>query len=256
MSSLPDIFKQQGTSLSGEKVVIPDVPIYYPPEPLPEPEEDVLPPDDGEEAVWEPGTEAELEPYYEPEPEPVQIPMFTPVVMTREELTEYYREDLEQLRQEAAQRGYAEAFSRKKGELNRYLDQVDQTLSDMQQQQTQYMEHFAKELKYMALEIAEKMICMKLDQNDEILSKLVLQVVASVKTASWIEVELSERLVSLVECIQHELERPEYHGRGIVVSRATADDTVRVTTEDGTIVATISTQAQNLREAFESGAHS
>lgn len=254
MSSLPDIFKQSGGRLSRERVAIPDVEFHFPPpEPLDDVVDDQLPPSDGEEEALPPDMDDEPAPVYAYVPEPPQA--FTPAVMTREELSEYYRDDLEALRQESAQRGYAEAFSRKKGELNRYLDTVDQTLRDMQTRQAQYMEQFARELKYMALEIAEKMICTKIDQEDAILTKLVLQTVTGVKNAGWIDVELSERLVSLVEAIQRELERPEYHGRAIVTPRAVPDDTVRVTTEDGTIVSTISTQAQNLRDAFEAAEH-
>ena len=230
MPSLPDIFKQRGRSGTDGSVLIPDVE----PEPPPEEPPAWTPPAEPEPA----GTaESELPPS---EPQPVRQP-----VLSRMELAEYYRKELEDVRQEAAEKAYADALNRKRGELQDCLAQVDQQLAQMQQLHLQFMEQFAGELKYMAIEIAEKMILTKISEDDLVLKKLVMQMVNSVKTAGWLRVELSERLVALVDFLKQELAKPEYHGR-----LACPDDTCRVSTDDGTIVGTVSVQAKNLREAF------
>ena len=78
----------------------------------------------------------------------------------------------------------------------------------------------------------------------------MLQSVSSLKNAAWLNVEISERLVGLVDFIRKELDKPEYNGRATAFPVAGTDGICRVTTEDGTIVSSIEAQAQNLRSAF------
>ena len=170
--------------------------------------------------------------------------------MTREELAEYFRDDLEELRLNAAQKGYADAMAQKKGELKECILRVDQQLAWMQELQADFMSRFSEELKYLAIDVAEKLICTRIEENDLTLQRLVMQTVSGVKSADWLDVEVSEQLVGLVEELKRELEKPEYHGRASVTASACPADTVRVSTEDGTVVASVSTQANNLRELF------
>jgi len=114
----------------------------------------------------------------------------------------------------------------------------------------QFIEEFTKELKYMAVDIAEKIILEKISEDDLILQRLVLQTVNNVKNAEWLNVEISERLVGLVDGIKKELEKPEYNGRAFVFPVAGSDSVCRVTTNDGTVVSTIEVQAANLRKTF------
>ena len=102
----------------------------------------------------------------------------------------------------------------------------------------------------MAVDIAEKMLLEKINMDDAVLKRLVLQNLKNVKTAEWISVELSERLVGLVDSVKKELDAAEFKGRVSVSAVAEKEDTCRVTTEDGTVVSTISVQADNLRKAF------
>ena len=94
------------------------------------------------------------------------------------------------------------------------------------------------------------MLLEKIDVDDTVLKKLVLQNVKNVKNAVWINVELSERLVGLVDSVKKELESSDYKGRISVFAVAEKEDTCRITTDEGTIVSTIGVQADNLRKAF------
>lgn len=238
---MPNILKRQGAFHTDGTVCIPDVDLSPP---VPEAEN----PDENE-TQQQPEEECRSKPE-EQEETALPAPAYTPAVMSREELTVYYQKELDEIRCEAEQRAYTDALRQKRSELNQAIERVDAQLAAMQEMQTQYMKQYAKELKFLAVDIAEKMIAEKIAEDDMALSKLVMQMVTSVKNASWINVEVSEQLVSLVEAIRKELEKPEYHGRAYVTPTASARDTCRVTTEDGTVVATISAQAQNLRNAF------
>ena len=168
----------------------------------------------------------------------------------RETLSVIYKKELDLLSQSVAEAAYFDALNKKKRELKDCISDVKTTLDELVKKHEEFMEQYTNELKYMAIDIAEKMICDKIKSDDEVLKKLVLQNIKSVKSAEWINVELSEKLVGLVDSIKTELETPEYKGRTSVVPVADKDDVCRITTEDGTIVSDIGVQADNLRKAF------
>lgn len=205
-------------------------------------------PKDGAEA-YEDGevlgkTDGESLPEPEPEPEP------QPQYPSGEELRLIYEQELNTMFKDFAQQAYFDALNRKKAELRDTIAQVQSLMNDLAQNHRDFIEEYTEELKFMAVDIAEKMILEKIDQDDLILQRLVLQTVKGVKNAEWMNVELSDRLVGLVDKIKAELEKPQYEGKAHVVPVAGTDDVCRVTMQDGAIVCTISAQAENLREAF------
>lgn len=244
---MPEIFKTRQFVETGDTVVIPDVVLPIPePESPPEPE---CPPDPQcppEEFQSDGGDEhaEELPIFQEPSPPPEPEPL------TTQELAALYADELEALRQEARNQAYADALRQKKGELKECVEHVERLLDQLQDDQRQYMARYAEELRYMAVEIAEKIMLTSIDADGMSLAPLVLQSVASVRNAKWLSVELSERLVELVEYIKRELEKEPYRGLAEVVPIAAPPDTCRVVTEDGVLVSTVSVQTKNLKEAF------
>lgn len=244
---MPDILKQQGAVPVKKSVRIPDI-IFEQPKKISEPVLEEVAGDsqnEREEQETEPSIsgieEDKLPTKYSREP----------VRLSKEELKELYQTELDEICHEVAQTAYADALKQKKSEIEQAIQAVENQLAEMQEMQQQYMKRYAQEVKYMAVDIAEKMIMTKIDENDMVLNHLVKQVVGGVQNASWLNVEVSEQLVSLVEYLRQEFQKPEYYGKASVTPTVCAKDTCRVTTPDGTIVATISAQAQNLRNAFE-----
>ena len=170
--------------------------------------------------------------------------------LDKEALSEIYRKELEELYQSEAERAYFDALTKKKNELRDCISDVQKILDELIQRHEEFIEQYTNELKYMSIDIAEKMLLEKISIDDAVLHKLVLQNLSNVKNAEWISVELSERLVGLVDSVKRELEKPEYKGRVSVLAVTDKEDTCRITTEDGTVVSTISVQADNLRKAF------
>jgi flagellar biosynthesis/type III secretory pathway protein FliH len=237
---LPDILKQVKQTAVGQAAVrIPDVD-FNPPAPLPPPE----PEKETEELPGEPPVEEEQEPAAPPEPEKPPL--------TREELLALYEPELNALREEEGMRAYSDARARKAGELKQCILEVEQRMGELENQQQSYMASYAKDLKYLAVEIAEKFVNEKIDKNDLSLQRLVLNTVAKVKNANWLTVELSDRMVELISYMKTELQKPEYRGTAEVSPVSAPKDTVRVTTDMGTTDATISVQANNLRDLFDS----
>jgi flagellar assembly protein FliH len=171
-------------------------------------------------------------------------------ILSRDELYELYEQNLKELANSVAQQAYYDALNKKKAELKDCISEVQNLMDELVMAHRQFIDEYTNELKYMAVDIAEKMILEKIGEDDTILQRLVLQTVNSVKNAEWLNVEVSERLVGLVDQIKKELEKPEYNGRAFVFPVAGSDSVCRVTTNEGTIVSTIEVQAENLRKAF------
>ena len=171
--------------------------------------------------------------------------------LDKEELAVIYKKELEELTQAAVESAYFDALNKKKCELKESISSVQKLLDELARKHEEFIEQYTNELKYMSVDIAEKMLLEKIDGDDAVLKRLVLQNVKNVKNAAWINVELSERLVGLVDSVKKELEAADYKGRISVFAVSEKEDTCRITTEEGTIVSTIGVQANNLRRAFK-----
>ncbi|NLH00549.1 MAG: hypothetical protein GX488_01385 [Clostridiales bacterium] len=171
-------------------------------------------------------------------------------ILSKEEIAAIYEQNLKELAASVAQQAYYDALNKKKAELRECIAGVQALMDEMVNAHKRFIDEYTNELKYMAIDIAEKMILEKIDEDDLILQRLVLQTVNSVKNAEWLNVEISERLVRLVDSIKEELEKPEYNGRAFVIPVAGSDSVCRVVTNEGAVVSTIEVQADNLRKAF------
>ncbi len=204
-----------------------------------------------EEAAAE-GTPEPTPPQAEAPPEELPPEPPAPPPLTREELIAFYQPELQRICEEESQRAYADARMRKAGELKQCIAEVEQRMEELEDQQHAYMAAYAKNLKYLAVEIAEKFINQQIDENSKTLQKLVLNTIGKVKNANWMTVELSDRLVELIGCLKMELQKPEYHDGAELAPLSAPADTVRVTTDSGTVDASVSVQAKNLKSLFDS----
>ncbi len=171
-------------------------------------------------------------------------------IISAEEMSAAYEQSLKQLASQVAQQAYFDAINKKKAELKDCIAQVQNLMDELVVAHRQFIEDYTAELKYMAIDIAEKMVLEKISEDEMILQRLVLQSMSSVKNAEWLNVEVSERLVGLVDFLRKELEKPEYNGRAFVIPIAGSDSFCRIITNEGAVVSTIETQANNLRKAF------
>lgn len=214
---LPDLFKSRDLLDSEESVMIPDVRI-------------VLNPIEGN------GDSQIISPEeYEEEQARVQL-------QTEEELA--------RVRQEAAEQAYHDAIVEKRGQIRDCISQVEQTLNALQDLQEQFFQEYAGKLTDLALDIAEKIMLKRIEEDDMALRDLVAHVAGSVKSSDWISVEVSDRLSNLVFWLRDELAKPEYDGTDLS-ARPVPIDTCKVHTPEGTLDASITTQIENLRGYFQ-----
>lgn len=238
---MSDIFRAYNYAPDRDSVKIPDVDFELPRVTIEEQEE--LPP---EEAFVE-FTPESFEVVEEAEPEEPQEKLVYP---TREELAEFYRDELNAIALEVEIKAYSDALQSKKAELQQSIDSISQKINEMEELQKAYLDNYEKKLKFFAIDIAEKLVCKKIADDDLFLQELVTKTVSECKGTNWLTLEVSDSLAGLVEAAKAELSKPEYRGVAEVKPIACADDTCVVSTETGAVVATISVQADNLRLAF------
>lgn len=169
--------------------------------------------------------------------------------MEREKLLQEARAQVEQIKREAWETAYQESRTAYSGQVEAALADADRALGEMQARQEQYFAEYERELKYTALDIAAKVLHRTLAENSTELADLVREAVASVKNVEWIQVEVSDRLVTLI----HQL-RKEYAAQDKqveIVPRPLAPDSCLVHTDQGVVDASVPQQLDNLRQLFE-----
>ena len=239
---MSDIFRTYNYAADSKSVKIPDVDFNLPKVTIEETEE--LPP---EEAFMEfnPESFETVEEVQEPVEEQEKL-----VYPTREELAEFYRDELNAIALEVEIKAYSDALQSKKEELQASIDSISEKINEMEELQKNFLEDYEKKLKFFAIDIAEKLVCKKISDDDLFLSELVTKTLSECKGTNWLTLEVSDALQGPVEVAKAELSKPEYRGVAEVKPIACADDTCVVSTETGAVVATISVQADNLRLAF------
>ena len=138
----------------------------------------------------------------------------------------------------------------RRAEINGVLQDMDNRMRNLEQSHAAFMREYAEELKYMALDIAERLLRNEIDGDKRALESMVLQLVSEVKNASWITVEVSGRVDGLADNLRAQLSMAEQGIPIYVEAKDVPPDSVRVETEEGAMDATISLQLKQIREAF------
>ena len=94
----------------------------------------------------------------------------------------------------------------KKSELIENLSQyLSQSIEQLKRDEYEYFEEYAVQLKYIAVEIAEKIIYQKISDDDMTMYKLVKNAVRSVRDVPWVKAEVSEQLSGYADSLEKEL---------------------------------------------------
>ena len=131
------------------------------------------------------------------------------------------------------------------------LDELEQVVEDMKAKQQQQFNTFYGDLKYFAVDIAERVVYKKIDRDDEYLRALVIEALKGVKDADWVTVQMSEKLINLVS----RLKAAQLDGEiaeNVEFKMDNSDvGTVKIKTPDQIIDASIPTQLANIKKYFE-----
>lgn len=174
----------------------------------------------------------------------------------RQEIIDAARAEAEELKKQAYDNAYSaaysEAVSSKRDEIAASLGEVKISLDGMKSLQAEYFEKYSKKLAEFACEIAGKILAEKIESDELVLEPLVMSVIDRMKSDSWLNVEVSAKLIKLADALKKDLADSGLENVEITPA-AGEDGLVRVMNETGTIDASISTQIDNLRRVFDAG---
>lgn len=164
-------------------------------------------------------------------------------------LEQAYVEKDELLRQ-VQQSGYQDAYGQLKEQITNCLDQVETVLDEMQQRQREFIQQYEQDLRFLAVDIAEKVLRKHISENETEMVEMVKQAVSTVKSAEWISVEVSDKLPKLVEQLKTEF-AVQAGEKKIEVSAQDTELGSCVLNMPGSIVdVSLSAQLDNLRDVF------
>jgi flagellar assembly protein FliH len=253
MRSLPDIFKQPFFQLREDDVaLIPEAPPDWLWEQV-EAEGEAAGGDSDSEGEDE-GGEPEAAGQEDESPESVVSRYRQRLALSKEAffntLLPEFQEELRRRVETALDRAYREALLERQEEIHRSLEVLSQGLGQLQEAHRTYIKEFTEELKYMALDIAEKILQKEITADPGALETMTLQLVSEVKNTPWINVEVSEQMDGLAERLKRQLSKAEQGKSIFVTAKDIPADGCRIETEDGIIDATLSVQLSQLRQAF------
>lgn len=268
------IFRAEDVTKIAEAVMIPDCVVRTEPHSFPEstiieepvPEEIVLKEFSKEiSEEEEPVPDETVSELYESELEKLQIEREAIIKQAQTEaaqIIEAARAESQQMIDDAAEQsrtvmaaaledGYRDGVRAKQEEIDACMLKMNQYLSELKIEQEEYFDEYASELKFTALEIAEKIVAQKLETDENVIIPLVRSAVKTLREVNWIKVEVSDKLKNAAAELETVLSEAKSSQSIEVELRRDADaGTCVVHTAEGVIVASVLQQIENIREYF------
>lgn len=160
------------------------------------------------------------------------------------------REEAKRLQAEAQETAYEEVLEKKHREIDECIQGVNALLEELQQQQQSFLRQYEEGLFAVSLDIVRKVLGTSIPQHEELMIPLVREAVSTVKNASWISVQVSNRLPGLIETLKKELAAWQGVQQLEVSGADLPEDGCVVHTSYGVVDASVSEQLQNLEAIF------
>lgn len=167
----------------------------------------------------------------------------------KRQILEQAQAEAEQLRQQAAQQGRAEGRDTVLAEVKDAASRLEGAIAQYEGERAGYESEFEEQLKWMAIEIAGKVLAHKVAEDDSVLADMVNKAVQSVKSEPWIRVEVAQEMVRLVGRLT---ELYQQQANIEVSAIPAAPGTIQIETPSGVVDASLQTQLENLRSYFAS----
>lgn len=159
-------------------------------------------------------------------------------------------QEIENTRQEAYALGRKEAFEQHSKAITDCVANLEASVARLEGMQAGFITGYESDLKWMALEIAQKILMDTIVADETRLIPLVMHAVNSAKNAPWISVEISENMTRLLTHLQHALESQPFVGKVNLKLVSAPADTCMVETPDSCFDASIIRQIENLKGYF------
>lgn len=153
----------------------------------------------------------------------------------------------EQIKAEAYEEGRKSGLTEKSDLLENLSHHISQSIEEIKSEENQYFETYSKELRRLAIEISEKVIFQKIEEDDMLMYNIIKGAVKSVRDAKWIKANVSAQLSGYIDSLEKELSDSGMNVE-FVLSENSPKDTCVLNTSNGVVVATLSEQLANLKD--------
>ncbi|HWP51418.1 MAG TPA: hypothetical protein VN626_06950 [Clostridia bacterium] len=159
-------------------------------------------------------------------------------------------QQIENDRKAACEQGKQQALVQTAQDIAKCIHDIGETLSRLESAEAGFITGYEQDLKWMALEIAQKILMDTINADETRLVTLVMAAVNSASNAPWMSVEISEHMTGLLTQLQQKLKDIPTTGRVSIKLIDAPPDTCIVETPDKFFDASITQQIENLKGYF------
>ncbi|MDL2293597.1 hypothetical protein LJC60_03090 [Ruminococcaceae bacterium OttesenSCG-928-D13] len=159
--------------------------------------------------------------------------------------------ETEQMQQQSVEEGRKQGLAAVVGDMQAAADNLQSAIASFEGERAGFEAEYEEQLRWLAIEIASKVLAKKVDDNDAEMTEMVDKAVQTVRSEPWIRIEVAQEMTRLIDSLT-----ALYDGQsGIEVSGIpAAPGTVHIETQSGVVDASLRTQLANLREYFSRNA--
>lgn len=155
--------------------------------------------------------------------------------------------EADEMRHRAMEDGRMEGMGQVVQQAQQAADGLENAIATFEGERAGFEAEYEGQLKWLAIEIASKVLAKKVDENDAEMLEMVQKAVQTVKSEPWIRIEVASEMVRLIDALNSAFTGQE----NVEVSAIPADaGTVHIETPSGLVDASLRTQLENLREYF------
>lgn len=155
-----------------------------------------------------------------------------------------------QLRQEAMAEGEKKGFEDKAKLLENLALYISHSIEEIKKERNEFFEQYAKELRHLAVDISEKVIAQKIEEDDMIMYGVIKDALRYVRDTKWVKAEVSAELTGYIDTLEKELAASGQNVEFILTNGLPKESCI-INTSDGLVDATLSEQLKNLREFID-----
>lgn len=158
--------------------------------------------------------------------------------------------DAKAMYEKAAQDGYAEGARNAAEQVRTCAARLEDTIVNIERDIAVFEAQYEKDLKWLALEIASKVLNKRITENPADMAELVRGAMESMGKTKWMTIEISDTMTELVDTLRGTLRAGDYTDKLTIRPVEAPAGSCIVDAPDRMLDASVDTQLANLRAYF------
>ncbi len=166
----------------------------------------------------------------------------------KQQLLQQAEQEMAAQKQQVLEETRAQGLAEGAQHMQTIVDELEQTVASLEGDQAGFEAEYEENLRWLALEIAAKVMAKKIRHDDTEMLEMVHEAVQEVRDEPWVRVEVSHTMTGLLEELM-QLYQNETHIE--VMPTEDSLGTARIESPSGVVDASLQTQLSNLKDYFE-----